>query len=326
MRLGGSARFMIPVTTADEIGTVYRNAKEQSLPVFVLGGGSNVIAHDEGFDGIVLLNRIKGFEIISDDKSAVTIKIGAGEVWDEVVAKTVDMGLSGVEALSSIPGTAGAAPVQNIGAYGQELSDVLVELEAYDSHTEAVTVMPAAECGLSYRHSVFRGDETGRYCIISITIKLYYAAPQPPFYAALQKYLDEHKITVFTPKFIRDAVIAIREEKLPNPSERPNAGSFFKNPIIEDWQFSRIKEQFPEIPSYGMPDGEHKVSAGWLIEQVGLKGQLLHGMRIHDKNALVLVNESATSCADLAAARADIIQKVYDMFQIQLEQEPLELT
>ena len=325
MRMGGPARFMAPVSTPEEVASLYRNAKQQNVPVFVLGGGSNVIARDEGFNGVVLFNRIKGFEVLSDDKSFVLIRVGAGEIWDEVVARTVDMGLSGIEALSAIPGTAGAAPVQNIGAYGQEVADTLVSVEVYDSHQDKMTTLTLEMCQLSYRYSIFRGDEAGRYCITAITLKLYHAAPKPPFYAALQQYFDNNHITIYTSAIIREAVTAIRTDKLPDPAQRPNAGSFFKNAIIEKWQYDDLKEQFPDMPSYDMPEEKFKIPTGWLIDQAGFRGQLLHGMRVHDKNALVLINESASGYADLAQARAEIIQGVYDMFHITIEQEPLEL-
>lgn len=325
MRMGGQARFVAPVTMVDEVATLYKQAQKQNLSIFVLGGGSNVIAKDEGYDGIVLLNRIKGFDVVNDDSSSMTIRIGAGEVWDEVVERTVSTGLTGIEALSAIPGTAGAAPVQNIGAYGQEVADTLLAVEAYDSKQDEIVTLSAEACQLSYRHSIFRGDQIGRYCIISITLKLYKSAPSPPFYAAVQQYFDDHRISIVTPLAVRDAVIAIRKDKLPNPEERPNTGSFFKNAVIEDWKLDDLRQRFPEIPNYNMPDGNFKIPTGWLIEQAGLKGQLLHGMRVHDKNALVLINEAASGYADLAAARAEIIQKVYDMFHIQIEQEPLEI-
>lgn len=326
MRLGGPARAMASATSIEDVVTLYRNAKAQNLPIFVLGGGSNVLASDQGFSGIVLLNRIKGFEVISDTPSEVIIKVGSGEVWDEVVARTVEMGLSGIEALSAIPGTAGAAPVQNIGAYGQEVADTLLSLEAYDSASDSMVLLEASELGFAYRHSIFRGEAAGKYCITSITLRLYRATPQPPFYAALQKYLDENAISFYTPQIIRQAVMAIRQEKLPDPTERPNTGSFFKNAIIESWLYNDLISRYPEMPSYDMPGGNYKIPTGWLIEQAGLKGELLHGMRVHDKNALVLINESATSYQDLAQARGEIIQRVYDMFQIQIEQEPLEIS
>lgn len=325
MRLGGNARFMTEVHTPEEVAEVCRNAKKQNLPIFILGGGSNVIVHDEGFAGIVVRNRIPGFEVVSDEPGQVRIKIGAGENWDETVKKTVDMNLSGIEAMSAIPGTAGAAPVQNVGAYGQEIADSLVSLEAYDIQNDTFILLENADCGFSYRHSIFRGSEAGRYVITSITLRLYKAAPQPPFYTAVQNYLDEHNITIYTAQTIRDVVIDIRKNNLPDPAEMPNTGSFFKNAIIEQWQLNDLQVQYPDMPTYDMPDGRFKVPAGWLIEQAGYKGKTLYGMRVHDKNALVLINESAKSYADLAAARDEIIGAVRDKFRITIEQEPLEI-
>lgn len=325
MRLGGNARFMTEVHTPAEVAEVCRNAKAQQLPIFILGGGSNVIVHDEGFSGIVVRNRIPGFEILSNDPSHTTVKIGAGENWDEVVKRTVDMNLSGIEAMSAIPGTSGAAPVQNVGAYGQEIADTLVSLEAYDTTNDIFVTLQSSDCEFSYRQSIFRGRQNGRYVILSITIQLYKAAPTPPFYAAIQGYFDSHGITLYTPQAIRDAVIEIRKNKLPDPTITPNTGSFFKNAIIEDWQLSDLKNNYPDIPTYDMSDGRFKVPTGWLIEQTGLKGQTLHGMRVHDKNALVLINESAKNYADLAAARDEIIGAVRDKFRITIEQEPLEI-
>ncbi len=325
MKLGGPARFMTDVHTPEDVAEVCRNARAQSLPLFVLGGGSNVIVRDEGFAGIVVRNRILGFEIVADEPGTTTIRVGAGENWDEIVKRTVDMNLTGIEALSAIPGTVGAAPVQNIGAYGQEIADTLVSLEAYDTQTDAFVVLENSDCGFSYRHSIFRGDATGRYVILSITLKLYKVSPQPPFYKALQDYFDTHSITLYTPQAVRAAVIAIRADKLPDPSLLPNTGSFFKNAIVEKWQLTDLKRDYPDIPLYDMPDGHYKIPTGWLIEQTGLKGQVLHGMRIHDKNALVLINESAASYADLASARDEIITAVRDKFRITIEQEPLEM-
>lgn len=325
MRLGGNARFMTDAHTADDVAAICRNARQQNIPVFVLGGGSNIIVRDDGFDGIVLRNRIPGFTVIADDAGWMQIKIGAGENWDEIVKRTVDMNLSGIEAMSAIPGTAGAAPVQNVGAYGQEIADSLVSLEAYDIQTDTFVALASADCGFSYRYSIFRGEAAGRYVIISITLQLSKNAPQPPFYAAIQKYFDEHDITLYTPQVIRDTVTAIRRDKLPDPAQFPNTGSFFKNAIVEAWQLNDLRKDYPDIPTYDMPDGRFKVPTGWLIEQTGLKGQTLHGMRIHDKNALVLINASATSYGDLAAARDEIIGAVRDKFRIAIEQEPLEI-
>jgi len=326
MKLGGPARFMVEVRTVDEVIAVHRNARSKNLPIFILGGGSNVIASDAGFNGIVIRIRIPGFEVIADDLNTTTIKIGAGENWDNVVKQTVDLNLSGIEAMSMIPGTSGAAPVQNVGAYGQEIADTLVSLEAYDSQTDAMVVLENSACGFAYRDSIFRGDQKGRYVITSITLKLSKTAPSPPFYDALQNYFDTHNITFFTQQTVREAVIAIRTEKLPDPIVRPNTGSFFKNAIIETWQLTELQKTYPDMKVFDMGNGTSKIPTGWLIEQAGLKGQLLHGMRVHDKNALVLINESATGYADLALARDEIIGAVRDKFRIQIQQEPLELS
>jgi len=325
MKLGGNARFMTEVHTAEEVATVYRNAKAQSLPVFVLGGGSNVIAKDEGFAGIVIRMRIPGFEVIADDLYSTTIRVGAGENWDETVKRTVDMHLTGIEALSAIPGTAGASPVQNVGAYGQEIADTLESLVAYDSENDAFVTLQKADCGFSYRHSIFRGDQMGRYIITSITLVLSKTSPQPPFYKALEEYFAEHNIGIFTQDVVRKTVIDIRTNKLPDPDVYPNTGSFFKNAIVEDWQLSDLRSINPDIPIYDMGDGRFKVPTGWLIEQTGLKGTVLHGIKIHDKNALVLINQSASSYRDLERARDEIIGAVRDKFKIQIEQEPLEI-
>ncbi len=325
MRLGGNARFMTDVRSIDEIIAIIDRAAAQNLPFYILGGGSNTIVYDEGFDGIVIRNRIMGQEILSETPSEVSIRVGAGEQWDEFVKKTVDMRLTGIEALSGIPGTVGAAPVQNIGAYGQEVAETIVSLDAYDTQSKTLVSLSNDDCRFSYRNSIFRDTEMVRYIITFVTFRLYKSAPQPPFYEAVQRYLDEHTITIYTPQVIRDAVLAIRTDKLPDPKLKPNNGSFFKNAIIEDWQLTDLRETYPDIPTYNMPDGRYKVPTGWLIEQAGFKGKLLHGIRVHDKNALVLINESATSFADLASARDEIAGKIRDTFRILIEQEPLEI-
>ncbi len=325
MQLGGPAKFMANASTPQELSELMVRAKSQNLPFFILGGGSNTISHDEGFNGLVIRNTIKGFEIIVETAGDITIKVGAGEVWDDFVKRTIDMRLSGVEALSLVPGTVGAAPVQNVGAYGQEVAETIVEVHAFDSTNNQFVTITNVDCDFGYRDSIFRGRESGRYGITHVIFRLFKSTPQPPFYAAVQQYLDENNITLYTPQIIRDVVTAIRTEKLPDPKERPNAGSFFKNAIIENWQYTELLEQYPQMPSYEMANKARKIPTGWLIDQTGLKGQLLHGMRVHDKNALVLINESATSYADLAAAREEIQAAVRTKFHIEIEQEPLEL-
>ncbi len=325
MKIGGNARFITEVRTPEELQKVYRNAKSKQLPIFIMGGGSNVIARDQGFDGIVIRICIPGFEIITDDINNTTIKIGAGELWDSVVQRTVDMGLSGIEAMSGIPGTAGATPVQNVGAYGQEIADNLQSLDAYDSQNDSFVTLQNADCNFSYRDSIFRGHTAGRFIITSITLKLSKNQPQPPFYESLQKYLDDNDITIFTVDIIRNAVIEIRKTKLPDPNVQPNCGSFFKNAVVEKWQLDDLQTKYPNIPIFELGDGRYKIPSGWLIEKSGLKGALIHGMRIYDNNALVLINESAESYDDLALARDEVIGKVRDKFRIKIDQEPIEM-
>ena len=326
MKLGGEARYMATADSASDVVSLYRNARKENLPIFVLGGGSNVITHDEVFEGIVLLNKIKGFEVISETDETTDVKIGAGEVWDEVVEKAIELGLQGVEAMSGIPGTAGAAPVQNVGAYGQEIADTLISLEAYDSKTDTIVTISANECDFSYRNSIFRDKEKGRYCILSITLRLNKTEPKPPYYASLQKYIDENDIREVNLSVIRVAVLNIRSEKLPDPAELPSAGSFFKNALVEKWKLEELQKEYSDIPNYAMSDGRYKIPTGWLIDKAGLRGYRSHGMRVYEKNALVLVNDSATGYDDLAAIREEIVQIVFDKFGIKIEQEPLELS
>lgn len=326
MKLGGPTKFFAEIHTIQELHAFYQDAKAKNVPIFIIGGGSNLIGYDEGYDGLVLRMKIPGFEVIADELNSTTIKIGAGENWDATVKRIVDMRLTGVETMSAIPGTTGAAPVQNVGAYGQEISETLVSLEAYDTQANSMVTLQNEDCGFSYRHSIFRGNAQGRYVITSITLKLSKSLPAPPFYDGLQAYFDEHKITVFTQQVVRDAVIAIRADKLPDPAVKPSAGSFFKNSVIEAWQAEQFLKDFPDAKVFPMAGGGVKVATGWLIEKAGFKGQLIHGFRVNEKNCLVLINESATSYADLAAARDEIAGKIRDTFHIQIDQEPLEIT
>ena len=325
MQLGGAARQLIAVHSRAEVAEAIRYAHEHDLAWYVLGGGSNTLAHDEGFDGIVILNQIKGFEVLNEDEFGVTIAVGAGENWDEFVRQTVQRDLSGVECLSAIPGTVGAAPVQNIGAYGQEVATTIVSVNAYDTRENAFVTLTNAECEFAYRHSIFRGREAGRYIITSVIFRLNHQPTQPPFYAAIQRYIDEHNIDEYTPQVLRNIVTRIRADKLPDPAQHPHPGSFFKNAIISAAQLDKLLQSHPNAPHYDMLDGTYKVPTGWLIEQSGLKGSLRHGIRIHDKNALVLINESASSYSDLAAARQEIIDAVGRTFGIVIHQEPLEI-
>jgi len=325
MQLGGKARFIADAHSSDEVISLVKHAASLQIPFFVLGGGSNTLATDDGYNGLVIRMQQKGISNIEETSDWTVIKALAGELWDDLVKLSVEKHLTGMEALSAIPGTVGAAPVQNIGAYGQDLADTFLELEAYDSKLDTIVTLTADDCQFSYRDSIFRGSEMGRYVILSVTFKLYKLAPRPPFYKAVQEYFDTHNVTLYTPENIRSAVIAIRTDKLPDPKIQPNTGSFFKNAIIERWQLVELQKTYPDIPNYDLGDDLFKIPTGWLIEQTGYKGKLLHGIRVNSKNALVLINESASSYDDLVLARDEIAANVRDTFRISIEQEPLEL-
>jgi len=325
MRLGGIADYLVDIHTKEELVEALDWAKEKSLPVIMIGGGSNIYWQDDGFRGLVLVNKILGYDDKTEADGSHTLTIGAGEQWDNVVARSVQAGLTGIEALSLIPGTAGGTPVQNVGAYGQRISRVLVSVEAFDTQTNSFVTLPEANCGFGYRESRFKSTDRGRFFITSLTLHLEVGNPMPPFYIAVQEYLQRYPVSEpITPAVLRDVVIAIRNSKLPNPTEVANNGSFFANPVVDPDIAARLQKQFPDIPCWPGDNGMFKIPAAWLIEQVGLKG--FHdpetGMATWNKHALVLVNEHAKTTADLLAFKQRIIDAVTERYGIALVQEP----
>ena len=324
MRLGGPARFVVSVRRPEEVAEAYQFAEEKGLPTWALGGGANTIGRDEGFPGVVILNELKGVEIVREVGDAVQVKWMGGEVWDDAVAWACERGHTGIEALSLIPGTVGAAPVQNIGAYGQEVGQVLVSVEAYDRRERRMCMLRRDEMGLGYRRTRFNtGADAGRFYIVSVTLELKRGQMQPPFYNSLQRFIDEHQETDLSPAGVRRMVCAIREAKLPDPRKEASAGSFFKNVIVPAEQVAEMEAR--GIPVRRLEDGRGKINSGWLIEACGLKGQRLHGFRVSEQAALVLINESATSYLELTMARAEIVGTVEAKFGVRLEQEPVEM-
>jgi len=324
MRLGGTARYLAEAKSTKDVQDLYDWASGQAIPIIMIGRGSNIVWRDEGFSGLIIINKIMGREVIAEDKHAMTLKIGAGENWDKVVDWTVGKKLTGIEYMSLVPGTAGAAPVQNVGAYGGELSHTLLELEAFDSRFSAFVKLQNHECGFSYRSSRFKTTDRGRFFITYIIITLRKTNPVPPFYEVLQAYLDQNGIDKYTPKKIRDAVIAIRQSKLPDPEKVANNGSFFTNPIVDIAKFSQIRDHYPDVKGWQVQDGRMKIAAGWLVEKAGFKG--VHdpgtGMATWPAQALVLVNENARSTADMLAFKQKIVDRVNQIFGVTLEQEP----
>lgn len=324
MHLGGAAAFLAEVHTRNELVEALDWATEKQLPVIMIGSGSNIVWKDEGFPGLVLVNKIERYEVFEEDEHNVYVTIGAGENWDSVVERTVQAGLTGIEALSLIPGTAGATPVQNVGAYGQDISQTLVSIEAYDVQQKTTLNIAAMDCGFGYRTSRFKTTDRGRYFITALTLHLTKGNPVPPFYPAVQAYFDEHPIQPVTPGAIRDAVIAIRSSKLPDPALVANNGSFFANPVLDASTAACLLLDFPDVPHW-KTDADHiKVSAAWLIEQCGFKD--FHdpetGMATWPKQPLVFVNEAAKSTTDLLKFRQKIIDAVQLKFNITLTQEP----
>lgn len=323
MRLGGKATYLKDVHTKEELKAAVEWAISQQLPVIVIGQGSNIVWKDEGFAGLVLVNKLLGFSEVSSTELSSTYEIGAGEDWDATVGKITALRLSGVECLSLIPGSAGATPVQNVGAYGSEISNTLVQVEAYDSKENIFVTIPGKDCGFDYRTSRFKTADKGRFFITSITLKLNKKHLTPPFYAALQSYLDEHDITDYSPQTLREAVISIRKSKMPDWHVIANNGSFFANPIISAEKYKIMQNKFPELTGWAYKDG-YKLSAGWLLETAGLKGyhDAETGMATSDKTALVLINEHAVSTEELLKFKQKITDKIQEMFGITLQQEP----
>lgn len=324
MRLGGTAAFLTDINTKHDITEAVAWAAERGLPIIMIGDGSNIIWDDDGYPGLVLVNKLEGVEVSGEYDTGIYLTAASGENWDDFVAKTVEMGLTGIEFQSLIPGTVGATPVQNVGAYGAEVSSTITTLEAYDMTEKQFVTLRGSDCNFGYRTSRFKTTDHGRFLITSVTFFLQKGNPKPPFYAALQRYLTEHNITDITPKTVREAVIAIRSSKLPDPKVVANNGSFFANPIIESGEFTQLLADHPDIPHWAMDNGRVKISAAWLIEQTGFKDY--HdpetGMGTWPQQPLVLVNESATTTAQLKTFKQKIVDAVKAKFSIDLIQEP----
>lgn len=324
MRLGGTAAFMTEITSRQDVTEALAWANERQLPPIMIGEGSNIVWRDEGWSGLLMVNKIQGFDVTGEYDSGKYITAGAGMHWDDFVAKTVEMGLSGVEALSLIPGTVGATPVQNVGAYGAEVSNTITTIEAYDLQTRKFVTLRGSDCQFGYRTSMFKTTERGRYFITSVTFFLENTTPKPPFYGAVQQYFDEHGVKDITASSVREAVIAIRSAKLPDPAIVANNGSFFANPIIDQGAFAQLRADFPDVPHWLVDNDMIKISAAWLIEQAGFKD--FHdqetGMSTWAKQPLVLVNEHAQSTAQLLAFKQKLVDAVSQKFSITLVQEP----
>lgn len=323
MKLGGMAENLTIAESAETIVEAIEFAEAKQMPVIIIGGGSNVFWRDEGFKGLIIVNRIKGISLASEDDFGVYLNISAGEEWDKVVETSVGMGLTGIECLSLIPGTAGATPIQNVGAYGQDISQTLVTVSAYDRQAHKMTTLSASDCNFGYRRSIFKDEQRGRYFITSITLLLRKDRPLPPFYPAVESYLNDKGLNNPTPAMLRDAVIAIRSSRLPDPKMTPNCGSFFANPIVTSDELQALEERFGTLPHWTVDNGI-KISAAWLIEKAGFKDYFDpdSGIATWPGQPLVLINRSAKTTSDLLKFATRITSTVEQKFSIQLTQEP----
>jgi UDP-N-acetylmuramate dehydrogenase len=318
--LESEARYFADIRSEAELKSLLSDSMYRSVPRFVLGGGSNIL-FTQDVDALVIHPNIKGIEIINEDESSVWLKVGGGEVWHDLVMYCVHNNYAGIENLSLIPGTVGAAPMQNIGAYGVEVKDVIESVRAISIATGEERIFSNEECEFGYRESIFKKQIKDQYIITGVIIKL---QRRPVFrieYGDIRNTLAEMRVNELSIRAVSDAVIQIRQSKLPDPAKIGNAGSFFKNPEIEEALYNILKEQFPEIPGYPTEPGKIKVPAGWLIEQAGWKGFRDGQIGVHERQALVLVNYGGGKGGDIRSLAEKIKISVADKFGIQLATE-----
>ncbi len=289
-------------------------------PMLILGEGSNILFVGD-FPGIVLHNALKGIDLIEENADDCLLKVSAGENWSDFVDYTVELGWGGIENLSLIPGTVGAAPIQNIGAYGAELGEVLVNVEACNLLTGEIKVFSNEECYFGYRTSIFKTTCKGQFLVTSITLQLSKNPKLNLRYAPLKKAFEDRKIQDVDVREVSNAVKEIRRSKLPDPEKIGNAGSFFKNPVVKQLLAEALQKEFPDIPVYPAEAGRVKVAAGWLIEQSGWKGRRFGDAGVHEKQALVLVNYGDATGAEIYALSESIRKDVESKFGISMERE-----
>jgi UDP-N-acetylmuramate dehydrogenase len=288
-------------------------------PLLILGGGSNILLTKD-FEGLVIKNESKGIEICFENEDEAIVRVQSGEVWHPFVLWTLAHGFYGLENLSLIPGTVGACPIQNIGAYGAEVKDFIISVLAYDLEELKLVEFSNEACQFGYRDSIFKREAKGKYWIVSVDFKLSKTPHLQANYKDIQEYFENHHIENATPQQLSDAVVAIRSYKLPDPTVLGNAGSFFKNPVISKSLYDHLYAQNPQMPSYPDPNGV-KIPAGWLIEQAGFKGQRQGDAGTHHRQALVIVNHGNASGNELFDWSQKIIDNVYKQFKISLERE-----
>ena len=315
------AKHLVTVSSPDDVQQLLKSALFKGNPVLILGGGSNVL-FTTSFEGTVVKNELMGITKVHEDEENVTLRVGSGESWHSLVMYCVERNYGGIENLSLIPGTVGAAPMQNIGAYGVEVKDVINEVETFELKTAAVRIFSNADCQFGYRESFFKHEGREKYFISSVTLTLTKRNHRFNIhYGAIKETLQQMEVGDASIQAISDAVIHIRRSKLPDPALIGNAGSFFKNPTIDADQYNQLKMSYPTIP--GFPEGESrmKVPAGWLIEQCGWKGKRFGSIGVHPLQALVLVHYGGGEGREIMNLSMKIQQSVEEKFQIKLHPE-----
>ena len=318
--ISASAAYFARFRSIGELQVFLQDEGLKKMPLLVLGGGSNILL-TKNFEGLVLKNELSGIEIIQTENDAVFVKSAAGETWHDLVLFAIKNNLGGIENLSLIPGSVGAAPMQNIGAYGVEVKDVFHELEAYEIATGKIKKFNAGECKFGYRESIFKQEQKGKFIITAVTLRLTRSPELNTSYGAINDELKAKGIVTPTVRDVSNAVIAIRQSKLPDPKEIGNSGSFFKNPVVSMQQFKSLKEKFPAVVNYPVDANHVKLAAGWLIENAGWKGKTIGNYGVHKNQALVLVNYGGAAGQDIFQLSEDILRSVKSLYGVELERE-----
>ena len=307
------------ITSENEIINILDSEEYQNNKHLILSGGSNLLFTTD-FDGLILKNNIKGVEVVSEDNNHTYLKVGAGENWHDLVLWTIKQELSGLENMSLIPGNVGTAPIQNIGAYGVEVKDVITKVRGINLEEKRLFTLSNVDCDFRYRNSIFKNKLKDKIIITEVIFKLNREAQHNTKYGAILEELQNLRLEISTEN-ISKAVISIRERKLPNPKELGNSGSFFKNPIINNTQFSELQKKFSAIVGYKNSETETKIAAGWLIEQCGWKGYRKGDVGVHKNQALVLVNYGNAKGEEIISLAKEIQQSVKDKFGIKIHPE-----
>jgi UDP-N-acetylmuramate dehydrogenase len=316
-----TAKYFASIHNPENLKSIRESGIWGSESILILGGGSNILFRKD-FDGLIIQSKLSGIEFIHHSDEYVYVTAASGESWHGLVKLCVEHNLGGLENLALIPGLCGAAPIQNIGAYGIELSDVLIKVDGIDLKDGKHHTLTAEKCKLSYRESIFKGDFGKFFFISSITLRLTKKNHQiNADYGALKAYLEQKNISTPGIQQVYESVVAIRSEKLPDPIQLGNAGSFFKNPVIDQTTFNKLKAEYPTMPSYHADNQQFKVPAAWLIEQAGWKGKRKNQVGVHHLQALVIINYGGASGDEIFEFSEEIIDDVEDKFDIKLQRE-----